>query len=79
MAKITVSSVAYVHADDIDPDKTIDAERVEENVKLCVARAIAVLDNPSNSYADHQPATIASLVRSMYPSHRAIRRVSSFG
>lgn len=73
---ITVSSVAYVHTDDVDPEKHISAIPINEamNVAGC-RRAINALENPTGAYTDFQRATMQTCLRSVQSTHAAIRKV----
>ena len=46
---ITVSSVAYVHTDDVDPEKHISAIPINKAMNVAVARAINALENPTGA------------------------------
>ena len=63
---ITVSSVAYVHTDDVDPEKHLSAIPINEAMNVAVVRAINALETP--------PAPIAS--SSARPCRRASDRRS---
>lgn len=55
---ITVSSVAYVHTDDVDPEKHISAIPINEAMNVALVRAINALENPTGAYTDFQRATM---------------------
>lgn len=76
---ITVSSVAYVHTEDVDAEKRVDAGRINAAMELAVRRAIAALENQTGSYTEFQRANIQTLFRSMLATHGLIRKVLSAG
>jgi hypothetical protein len=76
---ITVSSVAYVHAEDVDPEKHISAIPINEAMKIAVVRAINALENPTGAYTDFQRATMQTCLRSAQSTHAAIRKVLAWG
>ena len=45
---ITVSSCAYVHCDDVDPEKHISAKPINEAMDVAI-RAANALENPSGN------------------------------
>lgn len=76
---IPVSSCAYVHSDDVDPEKHINAGPMNDAMDLAVARAVAALENPAGAYTDFQRANMATVLKSMQSSHRSIRKMLGWG
>ena len=74
---ITVSSVAYVHTDDVDPEKHLRAIPINEAMNVVVVRAIKCLENPTGAYTDFQRANMQTCLRSAQSTHRATGRCSS--
>ena len=60
---ITVSSCAYVHTDDIDPEQHVNAGPINEAMELAVARAVAALEKPSGMYTEFHRANIQTVLR----------------
>lgn len=77
--RITVRSVAYVHAQDVDPEKRISAIPINEAMNVAVARAINALENATGSYTNFQRATMQTCLRSAHSTHAAIRKVLAWG
>ena len=76
---ITVSSCAYVHTQDIDPEQHINAGPINDAMELSVARAVASLESSSGSYTDFHRANMQTVLRSMLSTHRGIRKVLGWG
>ena len=76
---ITVSSVAYVHMDDVDPEKHLSAIPINEAMNVAIVLAINALENPTGAYSDFQRATMQTCLRSAQSTHAAIRKVLSWG
>ena len=76
---ITVSSVAYVHTDDVDPEKHLSAIPINEAMNVAIVRVINALENPTGAYTDFQRATMQTCLRSAQSTHAAIRKVLSWG
>jgi hypothetical protein len=76
---ITVTSVAYVHTEDVDPEKHVSAIPINEAMNVAVVRAINALENPTRAYTDFQRATMQTSLRSEQSTHAAIRKVLGWG
>jgi hypothetical protein len=76
---ITVSSIAYVHSDDVDPEKHLTAIPINEAMNVATVRAINALENPTGAYTEFQRATMQTSLRSAQSTHAAIRKVLGWG
>jgi hypothetical protein len=76
---INVSSVAYVHTDDVDPEKHLSAIPINEAMNVATVRAINALENPTGAYTEFQRATMQTSLRSAQSTHAAIRKVLGWG
>ena len=76
---ITVSSCAYVHSDDVDPERHLSAIPINEAMNVAVVRAINALQNPAGAYTDFQQANMQTCLRSAQSTHGAIRKVLKWG
>ncbi len=76
---IPVSSCAYVHPDDVDTEKHVNAGPINDAMDLAVARAVTALEKPTGAYTDFQRANIAAVLKSMQSSHGSIRKILSWG
>ena len=70
---ITISNIAYAHTEDIDPGKRIDANRIDDAMKVAVRRAINVLENATGHYDDFQRFNMQMCLRSALTTHSAVR------
>ena len=55
---ITVSSIAYVHTDDVDPEKHLSAIRTSEAMNVAVVRAVRALESETGTYNEFQRANM---------------------
>jgi hypothetical protein len=76
---ITATSCAYVHTDDVDPEKHINAGPINAAMEATVKWAIAALENPAGAYTDFHRANIQTVFSSMLSTHGLIRRVLAAG
>ncbi len=76
---IPASRCAYIHADDVDPEKHINAGPINDAMDVAVARAGAALEDPTGHYTDFQRAHIATVLKSMQSSHGSIRKILGWG
>lgn len=79
MPRITVSSVAYVHDDDVDIEERTDARVLDQKTDLCVVRATNALEKPITGYNDLHRGNISFILTSMQATHRAMKKVLGFG
>ena len=79
MPKITVSSCAYIHTEDVDPEARIKAGPVNDAMEIAVRRAVAALEEPANGYSDFHRNHIQTIFPSMLSTHRLIRKVLDAG
>ena len=75
MSKFTVSSCAYVHLDDVDPEKHNNANSMDAAMDMAVNRTVAALENPTGTYTDFQRGIVARFLKSMQWSHQSIRKM----
>lgn len=76
---IRVSNVAYVHTEDVDVEKHIDAKPITTAMDVAVARALDALDTPTDGYSDFHRANIQNVFVSMQSTQRAIRKILGWG
>ena len=76
---LSVSSVAYIHKTDIEPNTELDADQIDRDMKLAVERALSVLENATDLYGDFQRSTIRRCLRSALATHANIRKLLERG
>jgi len=76
---IPVSSCAFVHSEDVDAEKHMNAGPMNDAMDLAVTRAVIALESPAGAYTDFQRANVASVLKSMQSSHRSIRKMLNWG
>ena len=76
---IRVSSCAYVHSEDVDLERHMNAELINAAMEAAVKRASAALQNPTGGYTAFQRQTIQSVYSSMLSTHGLIRKVLAAG
>ena len=76
---ITVSSVAYVHIEDVDVEQHVNAGPSTEAMNVCVARAQTALDAPAGEYSELHRANMQNVFTSMQSTHHAIRKLLKWG
>jgi len=76
---ITATSCAYVHTDDVDPEKHINAGPINAAMEATVKWAIAAPENPAGAYTDFHRANIQTVFSSMLSTHGLIRKVLAAG
>lgn len=76
---ITVSSVAYVHTEDVDVEQHVNAGPITEAMDVCVARAQTALDAPAGQYSEFHRANMQNVFMSMQSTHHAIRKILKWG
>lgn len=69
---IAVFEIAYRHTTDIDPERTVEAPRLESLANVCVARAKRALESGPSGYSDVQRFVLAEILTSMQITHRTI-------
>ncbi len=75
----TVSGAAYIHDEDVNPDKHIDANRMDEAMVALVNRATVVLEETCAGYTYAQMRVIEASLTSAMASHRAVRAALASG
>ena len=76
---IRISSCAYVHSEDVDPERHVNAGPINAAMEVAVKRAIAALQNHRDGYTEFQRETIQTVYSSMLSTHRLIRKVLAAG
>ena len=76
---ITVSSCAYVHTDDIDPEKHVSAPLMSKAIDVAIAASVNALEGPSGNYTDFQRANMQACLHSAQSTHHAIPRMVAWG
>ena len=76
---ITVSSIAYVHTDDVDPEKHLSAIRTSEAMNVAVVRAVRALESETGTYNEVQRANMQTCLRSAQSTHGSIQKVLKWG
>jgi hypothetical protein len=77
---LTVKSVHYVHAADIDPEATkAGGDAWEAFVNVCVKAAEEALETPPNGYSPYQRNSLTDIFTSMKATHRGIRVLVKLG
>jgi len=77
---LTVKSVQYVHAADIDPEATkAGGDAWEGFVNICVTAAEEALETPPNGYSPYQRNSLTDIFTSMKATHRGIRGLVKLG
>lgn len=76
---IRVSNVAYVHTEDVDAEKHLNAKPITEAMDVAVSRALDALDTPTADYSDVHRANIQNVFVSMQSTQRAIRKILKWG
>ncbi len=76
---IRVSSCAYVHSEDVDLDRHMNAGLINAAMEAAVKHATAVLQNPTGGYTAFQRETIQTVYSSMLSTHGLIRKVLAAG
>ena len=76
---ISVSSCAYVHSEDLDPEHHVNAGPINAAMEAAVKRAIAALQNHRDGYTEFQRETIQTVYSSMLSTHKLIRKVLAAG
>lgn len=76
---ITVSSIAYMHTEDIDSEQRIDANQIDSAMNLATARALNALTKPTGDYSQLQRFSMRSCLQSAVSTHSAIRKVMAWG
>ena len=74
-----VSAIAYALTEDVNPEKHLNAQELEEAKDVAIARAINALENTTESYTDFQLANIQTSLQSAQSTHQAIRKVLAWG
>lgn len=69
---ITVSSCAYSHTEDINPDEYVNADRLDDAMDRCVNLSVTALDQPSAGYNDLHRANIASIFKSIQSTKKLL-------
>ena len=76
---ITVSRAAYVHDEDVNPDKHINAKKMDETMVTAVDRAASALDESTQDYTDFQRKVMEASLKSAMASHSAVRAALGLG
>ena len=79
MSKPRVLSCAYVHSEDVDPDRHVNAGPINAAMEAAVKCAIAALQNHRAGYTEFQRNTIQTVYSSMFSTHGLIRKVLAAG
>lgn len=74
-----VSTVAYIHNEDVDAEQHVNAAPITEATDVVVARAQTALDAPSGGYSDFHRANIQNVFLSMRSTLHAIRKILKWG
>ena len=75
----SISECAYVHADDIDPERHVDSDALDTAMQAAVGCALESLQEPIAGYTEFQRQTLRTVYLSMQSTHRLIRRVLRTG
>ena len=76
---IPAALCAYVHTEDVDVEKHVNAGPINDAMEAAVALADAALENATGNYNDFQRAHIATVLKSMQSSHSSIRKILGWG
>jgi len=79
LVTITISSCAYVHSEDVDPECHLNAPALEAGMDTAVKAAIAALGDDAAGYTEFQRRTIQTVYTSMLSTHGLIRKVLGAG
>ena len=74
-----VRECAYVHDEDVDPDRHVDAEVINAAMETATRRARLALEGPSGTYTDLHRQIIRTVYSSMLSTHRLVRQVLANG
>ena len=74
-----VRECAYVHNEDVDPERHVDAGPINAAVEAAVRRGRAALEGPSGVYTDFQRQVIQTVYSSMLSTHGLVRQVLASG
>lgn len=69
----TVTCAAYIHDEDVNPDKHINANRMDETMAAVVNRAATALDEATGDYTYFQRRIAGASLKSAMASHSAVR------
>ena len=69
---VTVSRAAYVHDEDVNPDKSINGTKMNENMCAAVCRAATALQDDTGDYTDLQRGVMEATLRSAMTSHSGV-------
>lgn len=76
---ITVSSVAFVHEADVNPENRVDAKGMNAAMEAAIRQAELALENEVGAFSSFHLANIKAVLRSMLTTHRTIRKVLGWG
>lgn len=78
MAKLTISSCAFVHPKDVNVGR-VDANKLASALDVCVGRATLALRGPVGTYSDLQRDNMAIKFRCMQETFRHVRAILGGG
>jgi hypothetical protein len=76
---ITVSRVAYIHDDDMNADRGMDANKMDESMAVAVNRAASALDEATRGYGDFERKVMEASLKSAMTTHCAVRAALARG
>ena len=74
-----IRECAYVHTEDVDPERHVNVESLNSAMEAAVHCALATLEEPSSAYTEFQRRIMQTVYSSMLSTHGLIRRVLGAG
>ena len=74
-----IRTCAYIHDDDVNPAKHIDATAISTALDCAVARTLRALQTPPDAYTEFQCRHIIDFIEGMRSRHSTIQRMLNWG